>query len=129
MSAPSTLPPNLSFMKTPFFISGLPGRCLARAPIGGQMHPNCHSQPPLCPLLIDSCQSPLVGAECALQTGPLPALSVPGSFCQGIPWGRVTPYHSWVPPCSHALSARHGGAAGWPKRLCRGAGPRMSRLC
>lgn len=27
------------------------------------MHPNCHSQPPPCRLLIDSCQSPLGGAE------------------------------------------------------------------
>lgn len=61
------------------------------------MHPNCHSQPPLCHLLIDSCQSPLVGAKRALETRLLPALSFPGGFSKGISRGRVTPYCSWVP--------------------------------
>lgn len=61
------------------------------------MHPNCHSQPPLHQPLIDSCHSPLIGAERALETGFLPALNFPAGFSKGIPWGRVTPYRSWVP--------------------------------
>lgn len=61
------------------------------------MHPNCHSQPSLCHLLIDSCQSPLVGADHALDIGFLPALSCPGGFSQDIPGGRVTPHCSQVP--------------------------------
>lgn len=57
------------------FISGLAGRCLAQVPIRGQIHPNCHFQPSLSHLLIDSCQSPLVEAVYALETRFLPSLS------------------------------------------------------
>lgn len=42
------------------------------------MHPNCHSQPGPCHLLIDSCQSPLIGVKHALETEFPPVLVVLG---------------------------------------------------
>lgn len=117
---PRTLPPNLSFMKIPFFISSLAGRCLAWAPIGGQIHPNCHSQPPLCHSLIDSCQSPLIGVKHALKATFPPVLGLPGGVRTGILQVRVTTPHLAVPST---------GDVRWAKGQCQGNGPQELWLC
>lgn len=112
--APS--PPNLSFMKTPFFISSLAGRCLAWAPIGGQMHPNCHSQPALSHSLIDSCQSPLShfcfpGVNHALETRFPPVQGFPGGVRAGIPHAQV-PFPTSQCPAGGMWDGQGGSAKG-----------------
>lgn len=58
------------------------------------MHPNRHSQPPPCRLLIDSCQSPLRGAE-RVPCAPCHLLGDRGllrfmGFSRVTPCGRVS---------------------------------------
>lgn len=56
------------------------------------MHPNHnHSQPPPCHCLMDSCQSPLIGAETEL----LPVCHLPGAM--GILW--LVGFSVGIHPC------------------------------